>query len=111
MDEQQRSYDQLRVMADICSSGIWSCEPSGMSRHVMVDHESLGLTPDLAERFDAWIQEYDYRDSPSFDLLAFNREGMELARLLQRHVGTETKVVFAPEVNRGEEYTDQVVNI
>jgi hypothetical protein len=108
--KQQSSFKRLRVMAEYDSSGIWAAEPVGLFRHGMVGHARLGLPPELASRFDAWIESYWRRLDGSLDLESFNAEGLELAQALKRHVGSDTEVVFALESDEGLR-PEQVVDV
>ncbi len=83
---------RLRVMADYGSSGIWVIGQIGPFRHGMIKHRSLGLSAELARRFDEWIDEYTSRLDPSrgaLDVAAFNAKGRALAKDLKRFLGPE----------------------
>jgi hypothetical protein len=108
--KQRRSFKRLRVMAEYSSSGIWAAEPFGLFRHGMVGYARLGLPADLAARFAAWIEKYWRRLDGGLDLVAFNVEGLELARALKRHVGASTEVVFAPESDEPGLRGDQIID-
>ncbi len=107
--KRNRPYTRLRIMAEYGSSGIWAAEPVGPFRHGMLSHGELGLTVQLAARFDTWIDRYWQRLDDEFDAILFNAEGLELALELKRHVGPATEVVFAPESEDGGLEPDRVV--
>lgn len=90
-------YARLRVMAEYGSSGIWVAEQTGLFRHGMVEHATLALPPALAARFDAWIEAYTEGLQRPLDDVAFNAEGVSLARALKAHCGAATEVVYAGE--------------
>jgi hypothetical protein len=94
-------FARLRVMADCFTSGVWGDTPNGESRHVMVDHEALGISSELAAQFDSWTKRYRNHKEATFDVRVFNDEGWHLAQLLQRHVGDGTQVVHAAELREG----------
>lgn len=96
-----RPYARLRVMAEYGSSGIWVAEQTGLFRHGMVEHATLALPPALAARFDAWIDAYTEGLERPLDDVAFNAEGMSLARALKAHCGAATEVVYAGERRDG----------
>jgi hypothetical protein len=75
----------------------------------MVEYARLGLSADLASRFEAWIAGYWQRLDGAFEAAPFNAEGLELARALKRHVGPSTEVVFAPEAEDGGLGPEQVI--
>ena len=102
METTQQWPHGLRVMADDCSSGIWAIHAlpeEGPFRHHMISYEALGLPKDLVELFDMWIAVYNAKfDAPEkFDLDGHNTEGRALALALKHHVGSDTRVLFAPE--------------
>jgi hypothetical protein len=87
---------QLRVMAEYCSSGIWVIGKVGCFRHGMIEHSSLNLPPDLAQRFEQWIELYDENSATNFNLDRFNNIGRGLAKDLKNYLGIES-VEFIPE--------------
>jgi hypothetical protein len=92
-----RSVDlQLRVMADYCSSGIWAIGKVGCFRHGMIEHSSLKLPPNLAQRFEQWIELYDENSAANFNLYRFNDIGRGLAQDLKNYLGTGS-IEFIPE--------------
>jgi hypothetical protein len=97
-------------MAEYTSSGIWAAEPYGLFRHAMVGHTRLGLSDELANRFDAWIEKYWQRLDGKLDLIAFNAEGLELAQALKQHVGSGTEVVFTSESDEPGQRLEQIIN-
>jgi hypothetical protein len=107
--KQRRKFKRLRVMAEYGSSGIWAAEPVGPFRHGMIGTAQLGLPSDLAARFERWMEWYWRRLDDNFDTSAFNTEGLALSRLLKRHVGSDTEVVFAPESEEGGLLPEQVI--
>ncbi len=86
-------------MAEHGSSGIWVVEPHGPFRHGMIQHRKLQLPEELANGFREWIERYwmALDAQAEFDVQAFNEDGLRLARALKRHVGPETRVLFACE--------------
>jgi hypothetical protein len=86
----------LRVMAEYCSSGIWVIGKVGCFRHGMIEHSNLRLPPDLAQRFEQWIELYDENSAANFNVDNFNSIGRELAQDLKNYMGTES-VEFIPE--------------
>lgn len=100
---------KLRVMAEYDSSGIWVIGQIGPFRHGMISHTDLGLPPELARRFDQWIEYYDARLADTvpeyahleFNAEEFNRMGRALARELKALVGPECYVEFLPELQDG----------
>ena len=95
--KKRKVYPRLRVMAEYASSGIWAMQFVGLFRHGMVSHGRLQLPPDLRVRFEAWIEKYWQNLKPNFDVVAFDAEGLELARALKTELGVGVEVVFAPE--------------
>lgn len=96
---------QLRVMAEYGSSGIWGFSPrpeGGVFRHGMLEHAALGLPPDLAAGFEAWIRRYeDEGPSGRLDVADFNREGLALAERLVAWLGPERHVEYQGETPEG----------
>lgn len=90
---------KLRVAADYSSSGIWLVEPWGELEPGMLAHEHLNLDPQLASKFDAWIELYALRlrDDASFDTHTFNITGRSLAAELRQFLGSRAEVVYLPE--------------
>lgn len=95
----------LRVMAEYGSSGIWGFSPrpaGGVFRHGMVEHAALGLPPDLAAAFDAWIRRYeDEGPGGGLDVADFNRQGLVLAARLAEVLGPDRHVEFQGEAPEG----------
>jgi hypothetical protein len=91
---------QLRVMAEYCSSGIWAIGKVGCFRHGTIEHSSLKLSPDLAQRFEQWIELYDENSAANFDVDRFNSIGRELAQDLKNYLGNGS-VEFIPELVDG----------
>ena len=93
---------RLRVMADYGASGVWQIGSYAPFRHAMVPVDSLGLAPELVERFRGWIDRYGAIGEPAFDLAAFNAEGRELARQLKAALGDRVaSVEFSSEAAGG----------
>lgn len=91
-------------MAEYGSSGIWklSTGRGGVFRHGMVEHAGLGLPPELALRFVAWIERYENENlDGTLDADAFNRDGLELATLLGAHLGAQCHVEYLGEAANG----------
>ncbi len=83
-------------MAEYCSSGIWVIGKVSYFRHGMIEHSSLKLPPDLAKRFEQWIELYDENSAANFNLYQFNNIGRGLAQDLKNHLGNGS-VEFIPE--------------
>lgn len=92
---------KLRVMAEYGSSGIWMIGTIGYFRHGMVGYSSLKLSPDLAARFERWIDLYWGMLEDNLDVDKFNQIGRMLARELKTHVGKSGYVEFVPELATG----------
>lgn len=91
---------RLRVMAEYSSSGIWVIGGGPKPfRHGMIEHRDLRLPPDLAQRFDAWIEAYESLDEA--ETTAFNLLGLQLATELKQVVGGGVYVEFVAEADGG----------
>lgn len=100
MTKKQRVFPRLRVMAEYGSSGIWQIGQIGLFRHGMVEHSSLGLPPELAQRFDEWITTYTSQlETPGhfLDIASFNATGRALATELKRFLGPLYEIEYIPE--------------
>lgn len=95
---------KIRVMAEYGSSGLWGFrdQDSGPFRHGMLEYSALGLPDDLCDGFRRWIQRYeDDNLSHRLDHAAFNAEGLRLASLLKRCLGTNQHVEYQGESPEG----------
>jgi hypothetical protein len=92
---------KLRVMAEYASSGIWIIEKLGYFRHGMIGYSSLKLSPELAIRFEQWIELYWGMLEDNLDIDEFNQVGRKLARELKTHIGQSGYVEFIPELATG----------
>jgi hypothetical protein len=92
---------ELRVMAEYASSGIWVIGKIGYFRHGMIEYSSLKLSPDLAKRFEQWIELYWGMLENNLDVDEFNQIGRILARELKTHIGKSGYVEFVPELAMG----------
>jgi hypothetical protein len=93
---------KLRVMAEYGSSGIWVIGKIGVFRHGMIECSSLKLSPDLATRFEQWIELYWRTLEDNFRVDEFNQIGRQLALELKTHVGQSGYVEFIPELATGD---------
>jgi hypothetical protein len=84
----------LMIMPDYASSGIWAFGAVGAHFHGMIEPETLGVSPALAQRFRNWIEMYESEDC---DAVEFDSQGRELARELKLHVGDQIRVLYAPD--------------
>ncbi len=83
----------VRVMADYCSDGLWDKEG------VMMERDTLPITPTLAARHEAWCLLYEqsepFRDGGAvFDYTAFSEEGRQIARAIKRELPDWTVMYF-----------------
>jgi hypothetical protein len=104
MTKKQKIPSRLRVMAEYESSGIWGIVQIGPFRHGMIEHQALGLPPELAQQFDAWIMEYTSQlESPNhpLDVASFNATGRALAEALKRFLGPAYEVEYLPQQEDG----------
>jgi hypothetical protein len=92
---------ELRVMAEYASSGIWVIGRIGFFRHGMIGYSSLKLSPDLARRFEKWIELHWEMLENNLDVEEFNQIGRTLARALKNHIGKSGYVEFIPELAMG----------
>jgi hypothetical protein len=77
----------------------------------MVSHSRLGLSRDLGERFDYWIDQYWQLLYGGFDATSFNVEGQDLALALKRHVGPTTEVIYAGVDEEAKLLPERVIEI
>jgi hypothetical protein len=89
-------------MAEYASSGIWVIGKIGVFRHGMIECSSLKLSPDLATRFEQWIELYWRTLEDNFRVDEFNQIGRQLALELKTHVGQSGYVEFIPELATGD---------
>ena len=83
-------------MADYSSSGLWAMDGASPPwRHVMIEHNELRLSAELAARFNRLIDGYDAEHTP--DLEQFNEVGLELAKALKLFLGPQAYVEYEPE--------------
>ncbi len=70
----------------------------------MIEHQTLGLSSELAQRFDDWITEYTSPlENPGhpLDVASFNATGRALAVELKRFLGPGYQVEYLPEKEDG----------
>ena len=95
---------KIRVMAEYGSSGLWGFgeTDNGPFRHGMLEYRALDLPDELCAGFRRWIQRYEDENlSHRLDPAAFNAEGLRLAGLLKRYLGTNQHVEYQGESPEG----------
>jgi hypothetical protein len=103
MQRKKRLFVRLQV--DYGSKALWVANDYGLSDDV--DPETLGLSPELAARIDAWIEDYHTNmQSPSREARrsvkrgaapegnAFMVEGFRIAADVQEELGENAVVSF-----------------
>jgi hypothetical protein len=98
-------YKTIIVWADFMAPGIWIPNTESKFPHatLAISHESLGLSTELSERINSWIDWYwEVYDHPEiFDCGEFNKEGAMIAAELQQFLGKPHEgapfVLFRPQ--------------
>ena len=101
------------VWADFGAPGIWILNPTVEHPYsvLAIDHESIGMSIELSQKFNNWIKSYwiVYDNPEEFNYEEFNKIGAMLAAELQQFLGEpylgNPLVLFRPELLRSvEEY-------
>jgi hypothetical protein len=81
-------------------SGLWQLDAKGRRKHV--DAEEVGLSEDLADRLEAWMDAFDAiydEDDPAasdfgdaVERLAWEAEGRALAHAIAAELGTDWEI-------------------
>lgn len=88
----------VKLMADYSSDGVWNAGGA------MMDRESLPISQDLKDAIGRWCIDYESSQfylgpedrTVTFDTVAFNARGQELARQLVRELPDWT-VGYSPQ--------------
>ncbi|HEY1172348.1 MAG TPA: hypothetical protein VGH19_13355 [Verrucomicrobiae bacterium] len=105
METAKHYRNGLRIMADYSNSGVWAiCLPGERDpfRHQMITHDTLGIPPELASRFEKWVANcslwFEWKRGygvSAFSAEELNAEGRLLASELKQQVGSNCPVFYA----------------
>lgn len=91
-DGDREAVTKIKVMADYGAS-VWDHDGAAFN---LTD---IGVPSELESKFTAWHDWYGMNlyDADNFDVTAFDKQGLDLARELKRFVGNDVRVTFFAE--------------